>query len=55
MCPKLTRTYYVRRGQDPIISFLMTFQRIYYFNKRNTTGATIGTGSIYPSEAPECE
>ena len=49
MCPKLTRTYYVRRGQDPIISFLMTFQRIYYFNMRNTTGATIGTETVYPS------
>jgi len=38
-------------SQNPILSSFMTYHRI--CNKSNTTGATLGAGTAYPSVEPE--
>jgi hypothetical protein len=37
----------------PILSSLMTYHRFRICHQSNTTGATGGTGTAYPSEAPK--
>ena len=51
MCHKWPRICSVCRNRILVLSPLMTFHRIY--NKSNTTGATCGARTAYPSGAPE--
>jgi len=41
----------VCHNHNPVLSSFMTYHRV--CNKSNTTGATCGSGTAYPSEAPE--
>jgi hypothetical protein len=46
--PRICSTY---RKHFPVLSSIMTYHRV--CNKINTTGATSGAGTAYPSGAPE--
>ena len=51
LCHKLPRIYSVCRNHNPVLSLFMTYHRVY--NMSNTTCATSGAGTVYPSRAPE--
>ena len=50
-CHKWPRICSVGRNRNPRFSSFMTYHRVCY--KSNTTGADRGTGTAYPSGAPE--
>ena len=51
LCHKLPRIYSICRNHNPVLSLFMTYHRVY--NMSNTTCATSGAGTVYPSRAPE--
>ena len=51
LCHKLPRIYSVCRNHNPVLSLFMTYHRVY--NMSNTTCATSGAGTVYPSRASE--
>jgi hypothetical protein len=51
LCHKWPRIYSVCRNNQPVLSSFMTYHWV--FNNSNTTGATNGTGTTYPSGAHE--
>ena len=52
LCQKLPRICSTCRKHFPVLSSFMTYHRV--CNWINTTRATGGTGTAYPSRAPEC-
>ena len=51
LCPKLPRIFSTCRKHFPVLSSFMTYHRV--CDWINTTGATGGTRTAYPSGAPE--
>ena len=50
-CHKRPRICSVCRNHNPVLSSIITYHLV--CNKNNTTGATTGKGTVYPSGAPE--
>jgi len=50
LCQKWPRICSVCRNHNSVLSSFMNYHR--FCNKSNTTGATSGTATAYPSEAP---
>jgi hypothetical protein len=51
LCHKWPWICSICRNHNPVLSSFMTYHRV--CNKSNTTGTTCGTGTAYPSRAPE--